>query len=447
MDNIASFDEIEQQLKNTEYALNVSSIIITTDENGIIETVNDKFCEISQYSRDELIGSNYRFISAASYPETFLNDLEEVLRKGNVWHGELRGIAKDGSDYWVDTTMVPFLNDSGSPYQYIAILHNITTRKQYETYIESMAYNDTLTNLPNRNYLSKWAVEHAIEAEKVTTVLFLDLDRFKYINDNFGHANGDYVLQEIAKRLQQCLGESDVIIRQGGDEFIIILENNQPDEVIIDLAKKILQQVSLPIQLLDKQLSIHLSVGISREPNTMDVFDSTSFIESLIKKADTAMLHAKKQGGNDYCISTPEQKIKMDRLFNIELEIKDALKKNEFHLVYQPLINLKNNQIVGVESLIRWSNQALGFVSPGEFIPILEKTGDIVIVGKWILWTVCNQMKQWQENGTLLQKISVNVSPIQFKESNFIDDLQEILNEYTTRCILSRIRNYGRNYS
>ncbi|RDW17363.1 GGDEF domain-containing protein [Oceanobacillus arenosus] len=429
MNNTVSVDEIEQQLKNTEYALNVSSIVITIDDNGNIQTVNDKFCEISKYNRDELIGSNYRFIIAAYYPETFFNDLERILRKGNVWHGELHGITKDGSDYWVDTTMVPFLNGNGSPHQYIAILHNITTRKQYETYIESMAYNDTLTRLSNRNYLSKWAVEHKIDADKIMTVLFLDLDRFKYINDNFGHANGDYVLQEIAKRLQQCLGESDVLIRQGGDEFIIILENNQSDEAIIDLAKKILQQVSVPIQLLDKQLSIHLSIGISRETNTKVVLDSTSFIESLIKKADTAMLLAKKQGGNNYCISTPEQKIKMDRLFNIELEIKDALKKNEFHLVYQPLINLKNNQIVGVESLLRWSNQTFGLVSPGEFIPILEKTGDIVIVGKWILWTVCNQMKQWLESGTLLQKISVNVSPIQFRETNFIDDLQEILNE------------------
>ncbi|RDW19405.1 sensor domain-containing protein [Oceanobacillus chungangensis] len=424
MNDTTRFNEIEQQLKNTEYALNVSSIVITTDENGIIESVNDKFCKISKYSRDELLGRNYLSINAV-----YFNELEEVLRKGNVWHGEIKGIAKDESEYWVDTTIVPFLNENGNPYQYIIILHDITTRKQYETDIESMAFYDTLTQLPNRNHLHRWIAEHEIETNETTTVLFLDLDRFRYINDNFGHQSGDFVLQEIANRLTQCLGETDLIIRQGGDEFIIILKHNHPDETIIDLAKRILQQVSLPIQLLDKQLSIHLSIGISRETGTTDVLDSTSFIESLIKKADTAMLLAKEQGGNDYCISTPEQKIKMDRLFNIELEIKDALKKNEFHIEYQPLINLKNNQIVGVESLLRWSNQALGPISPGEFIPILEKTGDIVTVGKWILWTVCNQMKLWQENGTLLQKISVNVSPIQFKETNFINDLQEILNE------------------
>ncbi|QGS69071.1 diguanylate cyclase [Oceanobacillus sp. 143] len=278
MNDTTRSNKIEQQLKNTEYALNVSSIVLTTDENGIIESVNDKFCEISKYDREELIGRNHHFVAV------FSNEMEEVLRKGNVWHGEIKGIAKDGSSYWVDTTMVPFLNDNGSPYQYIAILHDITTRKQHETYIESIAYYDTLTQLPNRNHLHRWIAEHEKKVNEITTVLFLDLDRFRYINDNFGHASGDFVLQEIAKRLTQCLAETDLIIRQGGDEFIIILNNNHPNEVIIDLAQKILQQVSLPIQLLDKQLAIHISIGISRETNTADMLDSTSFIESLIKK-------------------------------------------------------------------------------------------------------------------------------------------------------------------
>lgn len=225
------------------------------------------------------------------------------------------------------------------------------------------------------------------------------------------------------------LTESDFISRQGGDEFIIILKNNLSEHAIQALATTILKQIRLPYQIDDKQMSTSASIGISRQAYVSKEWPSITFIESIMKQADTAMYHAKRNGGNQYCFNTEDQNILLERNYQIDLELKEALGRNEFTVVYQPIVNLKNNKIVGLEALLRWHNKKLGFVAPNEFIPILEENGMIVPVGKWILATVCSQMKVWQEQGILLQRICVNVSPMQFKDKKFIHDLQEILNE------------------
>lgn len=292
-----------------------------------------------------------------------------------------------------------------------------------------MAYTDPVTKLPNRNHFRKWVENQPIQPQEVVAVLYLDLDRFKAINDNFGHDTGDAMLKTVANRLKECLTESDFISRQGGDEFIIILKNNLSEHAIQALATTILKQIRLPYQIDDKQMSTSASIGISRQAYVSKEWPSITFIESIMKQADTAMYHAKRNGGNQYCFNTEDQNILLERNYQIDLELKEALGRNEFTVVYQPIVNLKNNKIVGLEALLRWHNKKLGFVAPNEFIPILEENGMIVPVGKWILATVCSQMKVWQEQGILLQRICVNVSPMQFKDKKFIHDLQEILNE------------------
>ncbi|MFD1446433.1 putative bifunctional diguanylate cyclase/phosphodiesterase [Oceanobacillus profundus] len=429
MNHKTELDKIYQKLKDIKFALDASSIVVITDNNGIVTYANEKFCEISQYSEAELIGSNHNIINSGFHPSSFFKDLWETIQDGNVWRGEIKNKAKDGTYYWVDTTIVPFLTPDGEVYQYISVRHDITTRKEHEAYIERMAYTDPVTKLPNRNHFRKWVENQPIQPQEVVAVLYLDLDRFKAINDNFGHDTGDAMLKTVANRLKECLTESDFISRQGGDEFIIILKNNLSEHAIQALATTILKQIRLPYQIDDKQMSTSASIGISRQAYVSKEWPSITFIESIMKQADTAMYHAKRNGGNQYCFNTEDQNILLERNYQIDLELKEALGRNEFTVVYQPIVNLKNNKIVGLEALLRWHNKKLGFVAPNEFIPILEENGMIVPVGKWILATVCSRMKVWQEQGILLQRICVNVSPMQFKDKKFIHDLQEILNE------------------
>lgn len=429
MNHKTELDKIYQKLKDIKFALDASSIVAITDNNGIVTYANEKFCEISQYSEAELIGSNHNIINSGFHPSSFFKDLWETIQDGNVWRGEIKNKAKDGTYYWVDTTIVPFLTPDGEVYQYISVRHDITTRKEHEAYIERMAYTDPVTKLPNRNHFRKWVENQPIQPQEVVAVLYLDLDRFKAINDNFGHDTGDAMLKTVANRLKECLTESDFISRQGGDEFIIILKNNLSEHAIQALATTILKQIRLPYQIDDKQMSTSASIGISRQAYVSKEWPSITFIESIMKQADTAMYHAKRNGGNQYCFNTEDQNILLERNYQIDLELKEALGRNEFTVVYQPIVNLKNNKIVGLEALLRWHNKKLGFVAPNEFIPILEENGMIVPVGKWILATVCSRMKVWQEQGILLQRICVNVSPMQFKDKKFIHDLQEILNE------------------
>jgi len=428
MNDETKLEQTERKLRDIELALNESSIVAITDNRGIIQFANDKFCEISKYSREELVGSAQNIVNSGYHPRSFFKNMWKTIGTGNVWHGEIKNKAKDGTYYWVDTTIVPFLKSNGKPYQYISIRHNITSLKNYEELIEQMAYSDPLTNLPNRNQLVKWTNEHPKTPGETVAAFFMDIDNFKSINDNYGHTAGDIVLQEIAVRLRNCIRDIDFISRQGGDEFIIILNNNDNEETVAEIAESILNQISVPISHKNAQIHTTVSIGISMG-TYHEYMDRTDFIETLVQRADTAMYHAKRQGGNYYCYNTQNQNTELFRTYELESKIKSALDNDEFFMVYQPIINLKNNQIVGMESLLRWNNQKLGLVSPGEFIPILEKQWLIVPVGSWILKTVCMQMKEWQDQGIFFERISVNVSPIQLKNRNFIKDLKQILED------------------
>ncbi|AIF42138.1 EAL domain-containing protein [Virgibacillus sp. SK37] len=417
---------IKERLQDIELALNESSIVAITDSRGIIQFTNDKFCEISKYSREELIGSRQNIVNSGYHSREFFKEMWKTIGNGYVWKGKMKNKAKDGTYYWVDTTIVPFLKENGKPYQYISIRHDITKLKEYEETIKQMAFQDSLTLLPNRNSLSEWLSCQIMESKGVT-VLFIDIDRFKSINDTFGHNTGDVLLKEVAKRLKSCVRSTDFIVRQGGDEFIIFLNGIVDRNDVMVVVYDILEQFRFPFLIKGEQISVTASIGISISEEKND--DYLQLGEILILQADTAMYHAKKQCGNTYCFNTDDQNDEMQRYYQVEQEVKKALSQNQFSVVYQPLVNLKNDQIIGVEALLRWYNPRIGPVSPAEFIPLLEELGNIISVGRWVLKTVCSQMKSWQDKGILIERAAVNVSPIQLRDTNFVSDVKQILKE------------------
>lgn len=539
-----------EDYSNLKYAMDASIIIAATNTKGQILYANDKFCELSRYSREELVGKNHRLLNSGHHDKSFFINMWSTIKKGEVWEGEIKNKAKDGSFYWVKTTIVPIKDQTGTPVMYISLRTDITEGKiaqeklvtalendfrvvvnsmnnlifkitrdahnhfvytlnegrlacelglqdehmynktpkevfpldlanlfecQYEkaflgqavnytysfngrqllTYlspvhrdgcvvevigcinditdlhnaqeeINFMAFHDTLTNLPNRRKFNDDITDVILKSQKNHTsfaVFFLDLDRFKQINDSLGHTVGDDLIKEVSTRLRQVAAGKGFIYRFAGDEFIIVYPNIKNKEAVSAYANEV-SSIFENSFLLDHSLEIYTtaSIGISTFPEHGENYDT------LLKNADTAMYVAKSAGRNNFKVYKREMNQHHEEALLIEQYLRKAIDNNELELHFQPKLDLTAQQVNGVEALLRWNHPILGNIPPAKFIPIAEDTGLIIKLDEWVLEKACQQSNEWNQfHFSSPIKVAVNISPLHFRLPNFLNVVDRVL--------------------
>ncbi len=377
---------------------------------------------IGAHNSEQVIG---RDVLDFIYPEDINQAIEKMkqVRKGISEISEYRILKLDGTVIFTD--IMAFITTYEGEEAVQVIIRDISKRKKAEEQVELLAYYDSLTGIANRNLLYEHLSEAVTRNEKrgqTFAVMFLDLDRFKMINDTYGHSFGDLLLQKVSTRLTNSIGEEGKIFRYGGDEFIIVLETDKRSKVS-ETAEKIIFMLASPFVIKDRQMFISTSIGISIYPK-----DGEN-VEALIQNSDIAMYNAKENGKNNYQYYTSSLNLSHRWRMELETGLRNAITNNELSLHYQPQVDLVSNQIIGLEALIRWKHPDYGFISPAEFIPLAEETGLIFSIGKWVLKTACTQCKQWIDMGLPIDSVAVNVSPLQFREKNFVASVNQILEE------------------
>ena len=398
--------------------------IIITGPGSEILAVNSTFTRLTGYSSEEALGQNPRIFHSGKEPKNFYVSMWEVLSRENYWQGELWNKRKDGSLYpkWMAISVVR--NQQGEILNYIGSFTDITERKQADNRIEHLAHYDPLTGLPNRyNLLGKvtQALEMAKRSINNLSLLFIDLDHFKNINDSLGHHIGDILLNHVAERLLESVRSVDIVARIGGDEFVVVLQQIHSGVDAAQIAAKIQHNLSQTFQLEGHSLHITPSIGISVFP-----YDGET-VDDLMKNADLAMYHAKAKGRNNYQFYKLELNENVHERLLLESDMLTALSRNEFVLYYQPQIELSTGQVIGVEALVRWQHPTRGLVMPDTFIPIAEETGLILPIGDWVLKNACRQLAVWSQEGLTPVRMAVNLSARQFKKGNLAELLEELL--------------------
>lgn len=430
---------LQQQLSETlrevselKTALDAHTIVAMTDARGVITSVNERFCEISKYSSTELIGQTHRIINSGHHPASFFRELWHTIASGKVWTGEICNRAKDGTIYWVNTTIVPYVDGGGQIQRYVAIRVDITERKQAELKIEQMAYEDPLTGLPNRRLLmDRLQHSQAVSARsgQYGALLFLDLDHFKDVNDTLGHAHGDELLKLVGHRLRVAVRQSDTVARLGGDEFVMLMSELGLNEAEATTqaglrGEEILRALSEPYQVGQATVSSSPSIGVVMYQGEQTRPDE------LLKQADIALYQAKDAGRRTLCFFDPAIQTAFEKRMALEADMRVALEQGQFQLFYQPIMN-DQRLTVAVEALVRWHHPVRGMVSPGDFIPLAEKTGLIVPIGMWVLEQACRQLLAWRDDPQRGNwQIAVNVSARQFKQQEFVPEVMALIQRY-----------------
>ena len=395
--------------------------------DGHFLQANPAFCRFLGYSEEAL---RRLTITDVTHPD----DIEETLARRNITMAspsraivcEKRYLRKDGSVFWAQLSSTWFFDAEGKPLYTVPVIQDITSRKEAEVQIRNLAYYDSLTQLPNRSLLTdrlEQAVAQARRREGSFALLFLDLDRFKVVNDSLGHSIGDDMLCQAAVRLSECLRQNDTVARLGGDEFVIILSDYRDDTNLPRIAEKILQAVSQPFDLGVRSIVSTTSIGIALYPQDGD--DPAE----LLRCADMAMYAAKDAGGNTFKFYLAQMNTKAVSRMDMEANLRRALVQEELFVEYQPQIDLVSNKVAGVEALVRWKHPQLGILAPCHFIPLAEESSLILLVGEWVMRKVFEQCVQWQQQGRLPYRVGINVSGRQFIQGDLVATVSRLLDE------------------
>jgi diguanylate cyclase (GGDEF)-like protein/PAS domain S-box-containing protein len=419
----AQTDLIEAEAKYRSLIEN-SLVGVYILQDGKIVYVNPRLCEMSGYRFDELYGLGINdFIYHEDLPLVNENIQKRFNNETGVVTYEYRAIRKDKSVITLELYGSKIIYNGRDAI--IGTVIDITERKNNEKMIKHMAYHDQLTDLPNRYLLREKlneAIKNSSNHNQKFALLFLDLDRFKAINDTMGHEIGDKVLVETAERLKACVNQKDIISRYGGDEFSILLPNSD-EQRAVEVAQQIITRLSEPYLLYHHEFVVTPSIGITVFPDHGENFGT------LIKNADLAMYHAKSLGKNNFQFFTDELNKKAQHELDLEADIRKAIEQCQFELFYQPQFNIRTNQLCGAEALMRWIHPEKGIIPPVAFIPLAEETGLIIPMGEWAIRTACKENKKWQTAGYPPITVSVNISAKQFFHSNLVEIVQSALLE------------------
>lgn len=418
-------EEMLRLLKRSVDANPHGIVLANATQNQAIEYVNPAFESLTGYTKEEVIGQNCRFLQGPDTEPETVNKIQNAIKEQQEIQVVLKNYRKDGSWFWNQLILGPVFDDKNFCTHFIGIQQDITQQRANSEYIERQQTHDNLTGLINHHTFEEtldvaFCIQH--ESHQSLIVMYIDLDDFQPLNQSLGHLIGDQLLSAVANRLRQVIQEEDVVSHFSGDEFAILLNKCHDLKEVAVIAERILKSLSVPFDIDNHKIHISASIGIA--DNDPQIEKS----KQLLHHAIHAMSEAKKEGGNTWhwyafnATRTP----KIDYV-HMRHELMLALEEKQFKLVYQPVIDADSGQLKSVEALIRWQHPQRGLISPADFIPFAERTGQIVVIGQWVLQQACQDIVEWNKKHAATLSVAVNLSPLQFRRTGFLHDLQKTL--------------------
>jgi diguanylate cyclase (GGDEF)-like protein/PAS domain S-box-containing protein len=424
-EDITAQKRAEDQLRMNATVFDTTSEgIMVTDADNLIKTVNPAFSRITGYEAQEVLGRSPTILNSGRHADAFYEQLWSSVLQNGYWSGEIWNRRKDGSVFPEWLSIAAIKDDKGIVKEFVAVFSDITKHKQDEEKIRYQANFDALTGLPNRSLLMDRLTQAILSANREhwkLALLFIDLDQFKVVNDTFGHVTGDELLQQVAERIRSSVREADTVARFGGDEFVILLQDIGDLDAAALVASKVIETLTRAFTLYEREIYIGASVGITIYP------DDAATAGALLRNADMAMYQAKERGRNNYQFFTASMQRQTIERQQLEQDLRQALKRNELELYYQPVISAETGRATSLEALVRWNHPKKGMILPDIFIPVAEDSGQIGPIGKWVIMRACEQLREWHQYGHDQLSVAVNLSSRQRELGLELDYLEEVL--------------------